>query len=42
MLVTALSLVCYSSEYRTNFAKTMTGQRAEPAWLSDFEKVTIE
>jgi len=31
-----------NSEYRTNFAKTMTGQRAEPAWLSDFEKVTIE
>ena len=32
----------YSSEYNTNFAKSMKGERAPPAWLSDFEKVTIE
>lgn len=31
-----------NSEYRTNFAKSMKGERAPPAWLSDFEKVTIE
>jgi len=31
-----------NSEYRTNFAKTMKGERAPPAWISDFEKVTIE
>ena len=32
----------YSSEYRSTFAKTMKGERAPPAWISDFEKVTIE
>merc|ERR1712010_423374 len=31
-----------NSEYNTNFAKSMKGERAPPAWLSDFEKVTIE
>jgi len=31
-----------TSEYNTNFAKSMKGERAPPAWLSDFEKVTIE
>jgi len=31
-----------SSEYRSHFAKTMKGERAPPAWISDFEKVTIE
>jgi len=31
-----------SSEYRSTFAKTMKGERAPPAWISDFEKVTIE
>lgn len=31
-----------NSEYRTNFAKSMKGERAPPAWLSDFQKVTIE
>jgi len=31
-----------NSEYATNFAKSMKGERAPPAWLSDFEKVTIE
>lgn len=31
-----------NSEYRSTFAKTMKGERAPPAWISDFEKVTIE
>merc|ERR1711934_946425 len=31
-----------NSEYNTNFAKSMKGERAPPAWLPDFEKVTIE
>jgi len=31
-----------TSEYSTNFAKSMKGERAPPAWLSDFQKVTIE
>jgi len=31
-----------NSEYRSHFAKTMKGERAPPAWISDFEKVTIE
>lgn len=31
-----------SSEYRTNFAKSLKGERAPPAWHADFEKITIE
>jgi hypothetical protein len=31
-----------NSEYSMNFAKSMKGERAPPAWLSDFQKVTIE
>merc|ERR1712088_425846 len=34
--------IAKNSEYNTNFAKSMKGERAPPAWLSDFEKVTIE
>lgn len=31
-----------ASEYNSNFAKSMKGERAPPAWISDFQKVTIE
>lgn len=34
--------VAKSSEYGTNFAKAMKGERAPPAWHADFQKFTIE
>jgi hypothetical protein len=32
----------FSSEYRGNFGTGMKGERAAPAWIANFEKVTID
>ena len=31
----------YSSEYSNNYATQLKGEKVMPAWISNFEKVTI-